>query len=478
MTHFINGEWLSGAGEAFESIDPVYNKVLWQGQAATADQVDSAVQAARAAFWPWCDLGFDARLAILERFRNLVEENSETLTLKLAEETGKPLWESKTEIAGIIGKLGASLQAYDLRTGEKNVEMPGATARLRHRPHGVIAVFGPFNFPGHLPHGHIIPSLLAGNTLIFKPSELTPRFGEEMVKLWQQAGLPSGVLNLVQGYADTGKALAAHPDLNGLFFTGSSQTGKLIHRQFGGSPEKILALEMGGNNPLIVFEVKDVKAAAYHTVQSAFLTAGQRCVCARRLIIPQGAVGDNIIEALLAMTKTIAVGAYDSEDQPFMGSLISAAAGQKMLAAQTELIAQGAHSLLAMQSLNDSGSMLSPGIIDTTAIKRDDQEFFGPLLQVIRVQDFAAAIVEANNTNYGLSAGILTDNPKLYQQYLQHSRAGIVNWNRQTTGASGALPFGGIGCSGNHRPSAYYAADYCAYPVASVEAETQALNRQ
>ncbi len=470
MAHFIHGQWLKGDSKIdIHSTDPIYNTLLWQGLAASDKQVDMAVKSARKAFDHWSCKDFSKRLTMMEKFRDLLTANQEHLTQSLAEETGKPLWESKIEITGMISKLASSLTAYEERTGQKTIDMGSAQAMLRHRPHGVIVVFGPFNFPGHLPNGHIIPALLAGNTIVFKPSEYTPRFAEETIKLWQQAGLPDGVLNLVQGKQDTGKALASHPDINGLFFTGSSRVGRLIHQQFGGQPEKILALEMGGNNPLIVFEAQDLNAVAYHTIQSAFLTAGQRCVCARRLIIPDGAVGDDIIHHLLGMTEKMVVAAYDAEPQPFMGSLISAVAGQGILKVQDDLMTQGAEPLLKACALNDSGSLLSPAIIDSTAIRRSDQEYFGPLLQVIRVPSFAAAIIEANNTQYGLSAGILTDNPEYYAHYLACSRAGIVNWNRQTTGASGDLPFGGVGCSGNHRPSAYYAADYCAYPVASVE---------
>lgn len=475
MTHkslFINGEWVTGAGVDMVSIDPAKNAEIWHGNAATAEQVDAAMQAARAAFPSWANTPFSERLAIAQKFAELLAENKESLALAIAQDTGKPLWETRTEVAAMVGKVAISERAYNERTGTVENEMPGAKAFIRHKPHGVVAVFGPYNFPGHLPNGHIVPALLAGNTVVFKPSELTPYVAEETVKLWQKAGLPAGVLNLVQGFVETGKALTAHPEMDGLFFTGSSTTGKLLHEQFGGRPDKILALEMGGNNALIVKDVVDVDAAVHNIVQSAFVTSGQRCTCSRRVFIANNANGDAILARLLEVTRAIAVGDYDAEEQPFMGAMISAKAAAGMVAAQQQLLANGAEVLVEMRQLDSEKGFVTPGILDVTHIREmPDEEHFGPLLKVYRYDDFAGAIAEANNTRFGLSAGLLADDRADWDFFFTHIRAGIVNWNKPITGASSAAPFGGIGDSGNHRPSAYYAADYCAYPVASVEAD-------
>lgn len=469
---FINGEWLAGAGVAMESIDPAKNQVVWHGQAATAEQVDAAMTAARQAFPAWAALDFSERLAIVKRFAELLDENKEHLAHVMAKDTGKPLWETRTEVAAMVGKVAISERAYHERTGTVENDMPGAKAFIRHKPHGVVAVFGPYNFPGHLPNGHIVPALLAGNVVVFKPSELTPWVAEETVKLWQQAGIPNGVINLVQGFVETGKALASHPQMDGLFFTGSSTTGKFLHEQFGGRPDKILALEMGGNNPLIVKDVSDVDAAVHNIVQSAFITSGQRCTCSRRLFLPTGAQGDAILARLVEVTKNIVVGDYDADPQPFMGAMISAKAVAGMVAAQNQLISLGAQALVEMTQADAQKGFVTPGILDVSAVTdMPDEEHFGPLLKVYRYNDFDAAIAEANNTRFGLSAGLLADHRADWDHFFAHIRAGIVNWNKPITGASSAAPFGGIGDSGNHRPSAYYAADYCAYPVASVEAD-------
>jgi succinylglutamic semialdehyde dehydrogenase len=475
-THFIAGSWQPGQGEAFASLNPVTQESIWAGNGASAAQVEAAVQAARAAFPAWARRPLEERIAVLEQFAATLKAHSDELARAIGEETGKPLWESATEVTSMVNKVAISVQSYRERTGTKSGPLADATAVLRHKPHGVVAVFGPYNFPGHLPNGHIVPALLAGNAVVFKPSELTPKVAELTVKCWIEAGLPSGVLNLVQGARETGVALAASAGIDGLFFTGSSRTGNLLHSQFAGRPDKILALEMGGNNPLVVDRVADLDAAVYTIVQSAFISAGQRCTCARRLLVPAGEWGDALLARLVAVSSTIKVGAFDEQPAPFMGSVISLAAAEHLLKAQRQLVGQGASVLLEMIQPVANAALLTPGIIDVTAVaERIDEEFFGPLLQVIRYSDFDSAIAEANNTQFGLAAGLLSDSAERYQQFLIESRAGIVNWNKQLTGAASSAPFGGVGASGNHRASAYYAADYCAYPVASLESETLSL---
>lgn len=471
---FINGQWLAGEGEAFESLNPATDEPIWAAQSASPTQVNDAVIAARAAFYPWADLTIEARLEIVKRFAELLGEYKDKIAYAIAMETGKPLWETKTEVGAMIGKIAISEKAYFERTGTKENPMPQGKAILRHRPHGVVAVYGPYNFPGHLPNGHIVPALIAGNTIVFKPSELTPMVAQIMVELWQKAGLPNGVLNLVQGEVETGKALASHPQIDGLFFTGSSNTGHLLHQQYAAQPGKILALEMGGNNPLIVTEAENTEAVVHDIIQSAFISSGQRCTCARKLLLPEGPEGDAILAKLVDATKAIVVGdsLQEGNATPFMGSMISVQAAEGMVEAQNQLVELGGEILVELTHLKEETGFVSPGIIECTNIADfPDVEHFGPLLKVFRFNDFDQAIEIANNTTYGLSAGLLSDNEHLYQRFLSRIRAGIVNWNRPITGASSAAPFGGVGQSGNHRASAYYAADYCAYPVASVELE-------
>ncbi|MFD2191008.1 succinylglutamate-semialdehyde dehydrogenase [Pistricoccus aurantiacus] len=474
----IGNDWVMGNAESFTKRDPISGDALWQGTGASSDQVASAIIAARGAFPDWARRPFEARQAMVERFREVLEARKEPLARAIAGETGKPLWEARTEVGAMIGKVALSIAAYRERTGQREKEVAGAKAVLRHRPHGVMAVFGPYNFPGHLPNGHIVPALLAGNCVVFKPSEQTPLTADLTLQCWQEAGLPSGVLNLVQGAVSVGQALAGSPDIDGLLFTGSAKVGGMLHRQFAGQLDKILALELGGNNPLVIRSVPDQAAAVLTILQSAFLSGGQRCTCARRLIVPKGEVGDRLLEALITAMRQLHVAGQFSEPPPFYAGLVSSQAAEGLLCAQQALEAQGATVLVRMRRLEEGTSLLSPALLDVTGLEIPDEEHFGPLLKVYRYRNWDEAIALANDTRYGLSAGLIGGERDDWDDFLLRIRAGIVNWNRQTTGASGDAPFGGVGESGNHRPSAYYAADYCAYPVASMEAETLAMPDQ
>ncbi|MHA2937252.1 succinylglutamate-semialdehyde dehydrogenase [Vibrio sp. RC27] len=472
LTHFINGSWLSGTGEHLDKTNPSSNAVLWSGNAASEQEVDLAVVAARAAFPSWAKQDLEDRIKVLETFSQNLSNDAERVSRVIAQETGKPEWEAKTEVQAMINKVKISIQAFHERTGIKITPTPDGQAVLRHRPHGVLAVFGPYNFPGHLPNGHIVPALLAGNCVVFKASELTPWTAQVTLEIWQKSGLPNGVINLIQGAKETGIALSNHSDIDGLLFTGSAGTGYQLHRQLAGQPEKILALEMGGNNALIIDSYDDLDAAVNITIQSAYMSAGQRCTCARRLLVPKGEEGDQFIDRLVEVSGDISVGKWDATPAPFMGAVISNQAADTLLAAQDSLCALGGTSLLKMNRVEEGAAMLSPAIIDVTNVdKLPDEEYFGPLLTVIRYEEFNQAIKIANQTRYGLSMGLISTQRDLYEQLLIEARAGIVNWNKPLTGASSNAPFGGIGASGNHRASAYYAADYCAWPMASMESE-------
>jgi succinylglutamic semialdehyde dehydrogenase len=455
------------------SRNPINGEILWEGTESGENEVKRAIAAAKQALPNWSLLTRDEREAFIKKFGKELENKKEMFAEAISKETGKPLWESKTEVSAMLAKIDISIEAQKQRCPEPSKKLPHGNSITRHKPIGVVAVFGPFNFPGHLPNGHIIPALLAGNTVIFKPSELTPYVGQLIYELWNKAGLPQNVINIVQGGPGTGKFLSQDPDINGLFFTGSWKTGKMLAEQFGKNPDKLLTLEMGGNNPLVIGNISNLEAAAYLIIQSSFITAGQRCTCARRLIVQNDATGKSLIKLLVDMTSRIKVGPYTDLPEPFMGPLISNHAANHMLTVEKSFVTLGANPLLPLKELKPNTPLLSPGIIDVTGISRvTDEEHFGPLLQVIRVNSFDEAIKEANHTAYGLVAGIFSDDKTQYEKFYKLSRAGVINWNAQTTGASSTAPFGGVGQSGNYRPSAFYAADYCNYPVASIEVET------
>lgn len=473
---YINGTWSPAQGAAWNKLDPVSQEVIWQGADATAAQVEQACQSARAAFAAWARRPLAERIEVIHRFASLLEQNKQQLATIISRETSKPIWETLTEVQSMIAKVAISIRAYHERTGESITEMADGAASLRHRPHGVLAVFGPYNFPGHLPNGHIVPALIAGNTIVFKPSELTPWTAEETVKLWHEAGLPAGVLNLVQGGRSTGEALAQSHEIDGLLFTGSANTGYHLHKQLAGAPEKILALEMGGNNALIIDEITDIDAVVNLTIQSAFISAGQRCTCARRLIIKNGAAGDAFIQRLVEVSRNLQVGQWDAQPQPFMGGVISLQAAQQILQAQQRLVDLGAEVLLPVTQADPNSSLLSPGLLEVTKVNDvPDEEYFGPLSCIYRYDHFDDALRLANATRFGLSVGLISPDRELFERLLIEARAGIVNWNKPLTGASSAAPFGGVGASGNHRASAFYAADYCAWPMASLESQQVSL---
>ena len=454
----------------FKSIDPATGDTVWEGTAASAAEVQAAADRARAAFPDWADRSRQDRIDAVKRYQAVLKARAPQMAEAISRETGKALWETTAELGAMAGKVDISIRAYDERTGERTAETGFGHATLRHRPHGVAAVLGPFNFPGHLPNGHIVPALLAGDTVVFKPSEETPLIGQLMAEAFAEADLPEGVVNVVQGGRETGAALL-DAGIDALMFTGSGAAGAHFRRKFADDPHVILALELGGNNPLVVWDAADAEAVAGIVVQSAFVTTGQRCSCARRLIVPEGPQGDAIVEAVNAIVERLILAPWNSTPEPYAGPLISVKAAEAALKALQDRIDMGAKVIRASGPVgNLPGAFVRPAIIDVTGVDVPDEEMFAPFLSVTRVGSFEAAIEAANTTRYGLSAGLVSDDPAHWDRFIRRIRAGVVNFNRPTTGAAGDMPFGGLGASGNHRPSAYYAADYCAYPVASFEA--------
>src|SRR6476661_8164326 len=436
------------ATDTLVSMDPSTGKQIWSGKIGDAA---AEVAAARAAWPEWAAHSHAYRIEAVRRFANVVRAREPEFAELISKETGKPFWEARTEVAAVINKVEISVDAYAERTPQRKMEAAlGNKTAVRHKPHGVLAVLGPYNFPAHLPNGHIVPALIAGNAIVFKPSEKTPGSGAFLVQCLHEAGIPEGVVRLLIGGPDQGRALAGQPGIDGLLFTGSARAGMALHKQFADTPQKMLALELGGNNPLVVWQPNDVAAAATIVVQSAYLTAGQRCTAARRLIVEDGKEQE-LLDAIAALADRIIVDQPFADPQPFMGPVIDNAAADHVQEQWLNLMMKGGKPLRRLD--------------------RPFEEIFGPVLQVIRVKDFDAAIDEANNTRFGLAASLVGGTPEMYDRFWANVRAGVINWNKPTNGAPSNAPFGGIGLSGNHRPSAFYAADYCAYPVTSSEAD-------
>jgi succinylglutamic semialdehyde dehydrogenase len=449
------------------SYEPATGAEVWRGKVG---DVDDVVARARRAWPAWAAQPLTTRIELMRRFANEVRKDADKLATMIARETGKPLWEARTEVESVINKVEISVRAYADRTSQRKLDSAlQGTAALRHKPHGVMAVLGPYNFPAHLPNGHIVPALIAGNVVIFKPSEKTPATGEMLAQCFHRAGISAAIVQVLIGGPAEGQALVAHDGIDGVLFTGSAHAGIAINRKLASNPGKMVALEMGGNNPIVVWDTPKIQDAATLIVQSAFTSAGQRCTAARRLIV-KASMYDEIISEVKRLADRIIVGAPFDEPSPFMGPVIDNRTADGLTESFVYLLSSGGRPIKHMVRLKDDLPFLSPAIIDVTAVaERPDVELFGPLLQVVKVDDFDEAIAEANATRFGLSASLIGGDPQDYNRFWANIRAGVVNWNRPTNGASSAAPFGGVGLSGNHRPSAYYAADYCAYPVASSE---------
>lgn len=467
----IDGHWKDGSGDVIINRSPTSGEVVWTARSASANEVARAVRSARVAFGDWSMRSQDERTEILQQYALALATRKSDIATAISSDMGKPLWESMAEASAMVAKVEISIRALNERPGESELDVGFGALALRHRAHGVMAVFGPFNFPGHLPNGHIVPALLAGNTCVFKPSEQAPSVAAIMADAFEEAGLPGGCLAIVHGARETGAALL-NADIDGVLFTGSVETGTSFHRHFAGRPDVILALEMGGNNPIIVDAAQDLDRAADVVFHSAFITSGQRCSCARRLVLIESPDTEPLLRKITERIRSVSIGFWDEEDV-FLGPLVSDEAAEAALRFEAGLIASGGEPIVRLERSDRSPALLRPGLIDVSGVEaREDRELFGPLLQVIRVETESAALEEANATRFGLAAGVVSDDPNLWTYYRDRLRAGIVNWNRPTTGASSAMPFGGPGLSGNHRPSAYYAADYCAWPQASQMSNT------
>jgi succinylglutamic semialdehyde dehydrogenase len=436
--------------------------------------VDDAVAAADAARPAWSALSLESRARVLRRFATLVAVEKESLARLVTREMGKPLWEARQEIELVVAKVGITLGA-GLERVRPITASPGATCAFR--PKGVLAVIGPFNFPLHLPNGHIVPALATGNAVVFKPSETTPALALRYARLLQRAGCPPGVFNVVVGGADVGARLAAHPRVDGILFTGSAAVGRTLLELGARAPGKILALEMGGKNAAVVLADAPLDLAVREGLLGAFLTTGQRCTSTSRVLVARS-IADEFIDRLVAGARRLRVG-YGLERGVFMGPLATAAGLARFERAQGDARRDGAETLLAGGRLDTK----RPGFYATASVhfvgsprpgsRYQEEEIFGPDVAVYVFDDVDEAVAMAEATPYGLALAVFTKQRRNLTPFFHHCRVGVLNWNRATVGASSGLPFGGQKGSGNDRPTALFAAEYCTYPVAMLEASRQ-----
>ncbi len=456
--------------QILESLNPTTGQVVWTGEVFSEEQISEVVRSAKASQPAWELVGLERRKEVIQAFAQLVKENAEEAATIIAEENGKPLWEARTEVNSLVNKVQAVFDAYDERAKEKIKEVNGRTSVTRYRPHGVMAVLGPFNFPMSMPNSHIMPSLLAGNSIVFKPSERVPKSAEYYIDLWHKAGVPKYVLQVVHGDRAAGDFLIGLPEIKGVLFIGSRHAGVEIQKKLADASDKICALEMGGNSPLVIWDYQDVRLAVHIAIQSAYISSGQRCSSARRIIVNQ-AVASEYIPALKNAVESIVVGKqFDTDPVPFMGSLIDQKAVERFLLDYQALIKKGATIIVPADTIPTLGqNFVRPSLVDVTNIEVEDVEIFGPLLQLSVVSSLEQAIERANSTQFGLAAGIVAIEKSVYEKFYAGTKAGIINWNQPLTGATTAAPFGGAKASGNYRPAGFLSVDYCSYPCASIE---------
>ncbi len=467
---FIDNAWQNANGEQFVSKSPNNNEVVFTGNFATKNNCNKAVAAAKSAQQKWFELGVDTRIEYIRKFVEIVKENKEELSRTISVEVGKPKWESDGEINSIIGKVEPCIDAYKTRCSDIVIEKGTAKGITRFRPLGVMLIIGPYNYPMHMTNGQIMAGLIAGNTIVLKPSDKAPLCATKIMECWQKAGLPDGVINMVQGNGETVKNIIENRDVNGVYFTGSYKVGQIISNLC--STNQLCALEMGGDGPIVAWDSKDVRGAAITVVQGAFGTAGQKCVSTRKLIVPDNKFGKDLIKEIVKVSKKVIVGKFDDNETPFMGPLRTPQMVENALKMQKYLLSKGGVSLLKAEKLSFGECFISPCIIDVTGVKYTlKDEVFAPFLRVIRVKNFDDALKEANASEYGLATSILTEDKELYNKYLNNAKFGLVNWNKPTVGSSAWAGFGGIKNSGNFRPSGYLASDFCSYAIASAEVE-------
>lgn len=483
---FIGGEFRSIAGDGIRSINPARPSEVIYAFEPVLGHVDDAVTAAAATQRVWARWPRERRFDVLRRFAAICDERKAAMAELICDETGKALWDSSAEASILSGKVGITLDGSDVGGLRRVTDFELALSETRRgrctfRPHGVLAVIGPFNFPAHLPNGHIVPALATGNTVVLKPSEKAPAVGQALVEMLSraldEAGAPPGVVNLVQGGPETAARLTSHAGIDGILFTGSWPVGRRIIEANLDRPSRIVALELGGNNPAVVMPDADLRQAAIEVARSAFVTTGQRCTCTRRLVVHRD-IADRFVGAVVRAARALAVG--PPRTAVFMGPMISEQARDAVLASQDRMIAAGAEPLLRAATLPmehgiGDGYYISPGVLGVerfvsaeTADAGCDSEVFGPLLRVVRVGSLEEAIEQANASRYGLASSLFSRDAAAHEQFLAESRAGCVNVNTGTAGASSKLPFGGLGLSGNHRPAGSFALDYTAMPVASM----------
>lgn len=449
VRHYIGGQWVESS-ETFDSVNPATEEVIAPISKATVEQVDAAVQAAKAAYRDWRLTPAPRRGEVLYAVAQLLTERKEELSRLMTQEMGKVLSEARGDVqeaidmAYYMGGEGRRMMGYTAP-----VEMPEKFGMALRDSVGVVGLVTPWNFPVAVPSWKILPALVAGNCVVWKPSEETPAVAALFVKVFEDAGLPPGVLNLVLGAGEAGNALVSHPDVRVISFTGSTDTGLKVYQKAASLGKKV-CLEMGGKNAILVMDDANLELAAKAITWSAYGTTGQRCTATSRLIVQKG-IKPQLIEALIARASELKVG-YGIEDGIEVGPLVNQKALEKVERYVGIGRDEGAQVVIGgNRPDNTHGYFYMPTLFSdvTPTMRIAREEIFGPVLSVIEVDSLEQAIEVNNSVPFGLSSSIFTENVNAAFRAIRDLTTGIVYINHGTTGAEIQFPFGGTRGTGN-----------------------------
>lgn len=465
--NLIGGDWRAAAsGQTFESRNPANTSdVIGVFPQSDAADVAAAVEAARDAFKTWSTLPAPARGDILRRAGDLLTARKDELARAMTREMGKPHFETKGDVQEAIDTAYYAASETRRMFGHTvPSELPNKFNMTIRRPLGVVGVITAWNFPVAVPSWNLLPGLAAGCTFVFKPSEEAPHSGELFVRILLEAGVPAGVVNLVQGAGAAGAALAEHPGVDAISFTGSSETGAKIGETCGRMLKRFLA-EMGGKNPQIVMDDADLDLAVEGALWGAFGTTGQRCTATSRLIVHES-VHDEVVERLKAKAGALRLGDGNA-DGTEMGPVINQKALDKI--ASYVAIGKQEGATVALGSHRADGPGLKDGYFWQPTIftnvkagmRIEQEEIFGPVLSVVKVSSYDEAVAVANGVKYGLSSSIYTNDIRRAYRAMHELEAGITYINAPTIGAEAHMPFGGVKATGNgHREGGWEVFDF------------------
>ncbi|MFT3895208.1 MAG: aldehyde dehydrogenase family protein [Anaerolineales bacterium] len=452
--NYINGKWVNGQ-KTFQTINPATEEVVADIAEAETSDVDAAVNAATEAFKTWRLVPAPLRGEMLFKIGDIIKQKKEELAQLLTRDMGKVIAEARGDVqeaidmAYFMGGEGRRLLGYTAP-----VEMPNKFGMAVRDPAGVVGLITPWNFPIAVPSWKIFPALVAGNTIIWKPSPETPAISAAFVKVFEEAGIPAGVFNLLMAPgADVAKALVNHPNVRVLSFTGSTTTGRAI-AEAAGKLNKKLSLEMGGKNAILVMDDANIELVTDATLWAAFGTTGQRCTAASRLIVQKG-IASKVKESLVERTKNLKLG--DGLDPKVeVGPVINKASLERIHNYVQLGQKEGARALVgaSVADVNGKGFFYSPTLFDgvQAGSTLEAEEIFGPVLSIIEVDSLEEAIEVNNRSQYGLSTSIFTQDVNRAFTAMRDIATGLVYINHGTTGAEIQFPFGGVRGTGNgHR---------------------------